>query len=38
MLKKTIRKTDKMAETAMNFQEKVDILMEKQDELVNKHF
>ena len=38
MLKRTIRKGDKMAETTMNFQEKVDSLIEKQDELLNKHF
>jgi hypothetical protein len=38
MLKKTIRKTDKMSETTMNFQEKVDNLIDKQEELLNKHF
>ena len=37
-LKNTIRPGDKMAETAMNFQEKADTLIEKQDELLNKHF
>jgi hypothetical protein len=38
ILKKTIKNTDKMGETTMNFQEKADILIEKQDELLNKHF
>ena len=38
ILRNTISKNDKFAETTMNFQEKAENLSQKQDELLHKHF